>query len=48
MVKADEPVEEEQEPEVLEVDALLAIKNWAMQSSDWKLFNVLIEMLNEK
>lgn len=42
------PVEEPQEPELLEVDTLLAIKNWAMQSPDWKFFNVLFEMLNEK
>lgn len=36
------------EPEIHEVDKLLAVKNWAMQSPDWKLFNVLCEKLNEK
>ena len=36
------------EPEIHEVDKLLAVKNWAMQSPDWKLFNVFCEKLNEK
>ena len=42
------PAEEvDQEPENLEVDDLLAIKNWSMQAPDWKLLNVFFEMLNE-
>ena len=38
----------EMEPEIHEVDKLLAVKNWAMQSPDWKLFNVLCEKMSEK
>lgn len=38
----------EVEPEIHEVDKLLAVKNWAMQSPDWKLFNVFCEKLSEK
>ena len=38
----------EVEPEIHEVDKLLAVKNWAMQSPDWKLFNVIFESMNEK
>ena len=41
-----EPVEEPIVPELQEIDSLLAIKNWAMQSPDWKLLNVLFEMLS--
>lgn len=49
LVKAEEPEPvEEIEPEITEVDSLLALKNWAMQSSDWKLLNVLIELLSVK
>jgi hypothetical protein len=40
------PVEQIPENEVLEVDSLLAVKNWAMQSADWKLLNVLFELLS--
>lgn len=49
IVKAQEPEPViEQEPEIQEVDSLLAIKNWAMQSPDWKLLNVLIELMNKE
>lgn len=47
VVKVEEPKPViEVEPEVHEVDSLLAIKNWAMQSPDWKLLNVFIELMN--
>jgi hypothetical protein len=46
VVKIEEPeLVVEEEPEIHEVDSLLAIKNWAMQSPDWKLLNVLIELM---
>ena len=31
----------------LPVDQLLSVKNWTMQSHDWKLFNAIFELLNE-
>ena len=34
--------------DVHDVDELLAVKNWAMQSPDWRLLNLLIDMLNEE
>lgn len=47
LVKAEEPEPViEVEPEIQEVDSLLAIKNWAMQSPDWKFLNVLIELMS--
>lgn len=41
-------VEEDLPQPTFEVDELLGYKNWAMQSSTWKYFNVLFERLNAK
>lgn len=37
-----------QEDEVYDIDILLEVKNWAMQSPKWRLLNVLIHTLNSE
>lgn len=46
IVPIDKPDGEEVEQEH-EVDHLLSVKNWTMQSHDWKFFNAIFEMLTE-
>lgn len=36
------------EPEAEQFDEILAVQHWAMQTTDWKLLNVLIELVDEK
>ena len=31
----------------LPVDQLLSVKNWTMQSHEWKLFNAIFDMLSD-
>ena len=35
-------------PEVREVDHLLEVKAWAMQSPGWKMLNVIFETISDK
>lgn len=41
-------VQYEEEVENLPIDQLLSVKNWTMQSHEWKLFNAIFEMLTEE
>lgn len=44
----DQPkTEEVVEEEILSIDKLQAVKNWTMQSPDWKFFNALFEIITE-
>ena len=36
------------EAEVEHFDEILAVQHWAMQSPDWKLLNVLLELVNDR
>ena len=36
------------EPEEEQFDEILAVQHWAMQTADWKLLNVLIELVDQE
>lgn len=48
IVPIDKPDGEDVEEEPHEVDPLLSIKNWTMQSHEWKFFNAIFEMLSKE
>ena len=41
-----EVVEEEEQPH--NIDHLLSVKNWTMQTHEWKFFNAIFESLSEE
>lgn len=47
-VAATEDDDAAAEAEVEHFDEILAVQHWAMQSPDWKLLNVLVELVNDQ
>lgn len=48
LINDDQKDDAEAQPELEQFDEILAVQHWAMQTTAWKVLNVLIELVDEK